>query len=77
MKVIRTSIAAATLACLCACNNTEYKPNIETTASPKGTNIFQPDSASIAQNYRIPKWFEDGSLHSTCLRQRMVFKMDV
>ena len=59
MKAIITSLAVATIACLSACNNSEYKPNIETTASPIGTDIFKPDSASIAQNYRIPKWFED------------------
>ena len=52
MKVIRTSIAAATLACLCACNNTEYKPNIETTASPKGTNIFCINSTEL-QNSKM------------------------
>ena len=36
MKAIITSLAVATIACLSACNNSEYKPNIETTASPIG-----------------------------------------
>ncbi|MCK9344214.1 MAG: alpha-L-fucosidase [Massilibacteroides sp.] len=44
-------------------NNTTVKeysgPNIETTTSPKGTNLFKPDSTSIAQNYKIPDWFKD------------------
>jgi len=35
----------------------EYQPNISTTASPKGTDLFKPDSAAIAKNYKIPEWF--------------------
>lgn len=58
MKTIFTAIATATLVCLGACNS-EYKPNIKTTASSKGTSVFLPDSASIAENYTIPEWFVD------------------
>ncbi|MEY8528381.1 alpha-L-fucosidase [Bacteroides xylanisolvens] len=48
----------AALSSLASCNS-GYKPDISTTASPKGTNVFLPDSTSIAANYKIPKWFED------------------
>ena len=45
--------------CLLASSCTSYKPNIATTASPNGTDVFRPDSASIADNYTIPNWFTD------------------
>ena len=48
----------ATMA-LVACNRAMYMPDITTVASPKGTDIFRPDSASIAQNYQEPTWFRD------------------
>ncbi len=53
------AIAAAALA---SCVSASYYPDISSTASPKGTNVFQPDSASIAQNYTIPDWFTDSKL---------------
>ena len=37
----------------------DYKPSIESVASPEGTDVFTPDSASIAENYSIPEWFKD------------------
>ena len=40
----------------------EYSQDISTYVSPKGTDIHKPDSASIAQNYRIPDWFRDAKL---------------
>lgn len=40
----------------------DYKPDITKTSSLKGTAVFQPDSASIAQSYVIPEWFKDGKL---------------
>lgn len=33
--------------------------NIDSVASPKGTQIFQPDWDNIAANYQFPKWFTD------------------
>lgn len=36
-----------------------YQPNIHTVKSPQGTEVFQPDSASIASHYTIPQWFSD------------------
>ncbi len=46
---------------LLSCNTekTGYQPNTETYVSPKGTSVFQPDSASIAESYKIPDWFRD------------------
>ncbi|HKK11822.1 MAG TPA: alpha-L-fucosidase, partial [Flavobacteriaceae bacterium] len=43
------------------CNSpkTNYQPNTETFASLNGTKVFQPDSATIADNYKIPEWFRD------------------
>jgi len=43
----------------CNTDKAAYKPDTSTFVSPKGTEIFKPDSASIAQNYRIPEWFKD------------------
>jgi alpha-L-fucosidase len=40
----------------------EYRQDISTYVSPKGTDIHKPDSASIAQNYQIPDWFRDAKL---------------
>lgn len=36
-----------------------YSPAIESVASLEGTDVFTPDSASIAENYSIPEWFKD------------------
>jgi len=36
-----------------------YTPDIESFVSSNGTDIIQPDSASIAENYSIPEWFKD------------------
>lgn len=33
--------------------------NIESVASPKGTELFQPDWENIAANYQFPEWFSD------------------
>lgn len=46
---------------LTSCNSgkTTYQPKTDTFVSPKGTAVFQPDSASIAENYKIPDWFRD------------------
>ena len=46
---------------LIACNpeHSTYQVKTDTFVSPKGTAVFQPDSASIADNYKIPDWFRD------------------
>lgn len=33
--------------------------NIDSVASPKGTEVFQPDWENIATNYKFPQWFMD------------------
>ena len=38
-------------------NNNKQNINIDSVASPKGTEIFQPDWENIAQNYQFPEWF--------------------
>ena len=43
----------------CRTGKESYKPDISTFKSPGGTEVFKPDSASIAQNYKIPEWFKD------------------
>ena len=58
MKTLISILAVSALTSFASCNY-GYKPDISTTASPKGTNVFLPDSASIAASYKIPKWFED------------------
>lgn len=60
-KVKKTVFGAITLCLFVACSSV-YKPNVETTASIKGTEIFQPDSASIAEHYKIPAWFTDAKI---------------
>ena len=43
-----------------ACQSTqEYRPDISTVRTVKGTEVFHPDSVSIASHYTIPKWFSD------------------
>jgi len=43
------------------CNSEKqaYQPKTDTFVSLQGTEVFQPDSASIAANYKIPEWFRD------------------
>ncbi len=43
----------------CNTQKSTYQPNTETYISPEGASVFQPDSASIADNYKIPEWFRD------------------
>ncbi len=43
----------------CKFNETQSY-NIDSVASPKGTEVFQPDWENIAANYQCPEWFTDG-----------------
>ena len=46
---------------LVACNSSKNpKSNLESVASPLGTEVFQPEWENMAQNYRFPEWFRDG-----------------
>jgi alpha-L-fucosidase len=43
-----------------SCRSTDKAPvNIDSTASPKGTETFLPDWENIAGNYTFPEWFVD------------------
>lgn len=44
---------------LCAsCQSIDKRSyNIDSVASPQGTEVFQPDWKNIAENYRFPEWF--------------------
>lgn len=57
-KSMKTVLGVAALSLLASCNST-YAPNVDSTVSLKGTDVFKADSASIAQNYTIPEWFKD------------------
>lgn len=43
----------------CSTEKAEYKPDTSSYKSPLGTEVFKPDSATIAQHYTIPEWFKD------------------
>lgn len=56
MKKTFTLLLTAILFASCnQANKTSY--NIESVASPKGTEVFQPDWENIADNYNFPEWF--------------------
>ena len=48
------------LSLLISCRNEKnLNYNINSVASQKGTNVFQPDWDNIAANYNFPEWFTD------------------
>ena len=71
-KSMKTVLGVAALSLLASCNST-YAPNVDSTVSLKGTDVFKADSASIAQNYTIPEWFKDAKfgifIHWGCTRK--------
>ncbi|MDR3140974.1 MAG: alpha-L-fucosidase [Tannerellaceae bacterium] len=49
------------VALLSACESAKKQSyDIDSVASPKGTEVFQPDWENIAANYQFPEWFTDG-----------------
>lgn len=59
MKGILTIALAGAL--LTACSpKPEKHYDIDSVASEKGTEVFQPDWTNIAQHYKFPQWFQDG-----------------
>ena len=65
MKKTLIFFAVVLLLIVSACGNNgekEYTQDITSYKSPIGTDVFKPDSASIAQNYQIPDWFKDAKL---------------
>lgn len=43
-----------------ACSAPKAECNIDSVASPKGTEVFQPNWENIASHYQFPQWFTDG-----------------
>ena len=64
MKSKRNPIALMFLAgiLLSACTRPDSRPhyNIDSVASEKGTDVFQPDWTNIASHYKFPEWYRDG-----------------
>ncbi len=58
-NITRLSVIALSVSALSSCGDKAYHPDITKTSSPMGTDVFKPDSVSIAQNYTIPEWFKD------------------
>jgi len=61
MKSFPAILLAAALFVSCQSSN-KSNININSVASPKGTEIFQPDWDNIAQHYQFPEWFCDAKL---------------
>jgi alpha-L-fucosidase len=61
MKVlkIKSRLFAVIVISLCISCKSGNNINIESVASPKGTEVFQPDWDNIAKNYQFPEWFID------------------
>jgi len=58
MKPFPIFLLAASLFVSCQ-SNQKSNINIESVASLKGTEVFQPDWDNIAQHYQFPEWFCD------------------
>jgi alpha-L-fucosidase len=61
MKVekVKNRLCAAIVMLLFISCNSGSNINIDSVASPKGTEIFQPNWDNIAKNYQFPEWFVD------------------
>ncbi|MDR0743050.1 MAG: alpha-L-fucosidase [Tannerella sp.] len=58
MRIILIFLLLAGISVSCRrSDKTTY--NIDSVASPKGTEVFQPDWENIAENYQFPEWFTD------------------
>ncbi len=58
MKTCSIFLLAALLFVSCQ-NNKKSSINIDSVASPKGTEVFQPNWDNIGKNYQFPQWFCD------------------
>jgi alpha-L-fucosidase len=48
------------MALFVSCKSTDKAAiNIDSVASPRGTEVFQPDWTNLAENYKFPEWFVD------------------
>ncbi|MDX2431221.1 MAG: alpha-L-fucosidase [Bacteroides sp.] len=59
MKSIFFILLSLLIITSCSTVQPDYKPDISSYKSPGGTEVFLPDSASIARSYEIPEWFKD------------------
>ncbi|MDL2208293.1 alpha-L-fucosidase [Parabacteroides sp. OttesenSCG-928-O15] len=58
MKKLLTALLVPV--CLVACQpEKKVSYNIDSVASPKGTEVFQPTWDNLAENYQFPEWFVD------------------
>lgn len=58
MKKLLTALLV--LVCLVACQpEKKMSYNIDSVASPKGTEVFQPNWENLAEHYQFPEWFVD------------------
>ena len=56
----KITVLSLCLAVLASCATSEKnRYNIDSVASPKGTEVFQPDWENISANYTVPEWFRD------------------
>ena len=51
--------ALLTVLLLLSCQPDKKTYNIDSVASPKGTEVFQDNWQNIAENYKFPEWFVD------------------
>ncbi len=58
-KQVLLCAALGALAVSCVRQERMVEYNIDSVASPKGTEVFQPDWENIAANYECPDWFRD------------------
>ncbi|KAA6301496.1 MAG: hypothetical protein EZS26_002370 [Candidatus Ordinivivax streblomastigis] len=59
LLVVTYNLSLGLLLAGCQTNTSIIPIDIESVASPKGTEVFQPNWENIAQNYQFPEWFAD------------------
>ncbi len=61
MKSATNFLLVVLIIALSNCNpeKATYQPDTTSYKSPKGTELFKPDSTTIAQHYQTPEWFKD------------------
>lgn len=55
----KLALICTAICLMAACSGQKVNYNIDSVASPKGTEVFQPDWENIAENYEFPEWFRD------------------
>ncbi|MFI3285595.1 MAG: alpha-L-fucosidase [Rikenellaceae bacterium] len=61
-NVYLSLLSIALMGAAASCSTSTYYPDTTHTSSPKGTDLFKPDSLSIGENYTIPEWFTNDKL---------------